>query len=204
MVLHCENMLFMDANNPYAEDFGPFDGRVWLNTAHQGPLPRVAVEAARAALERKARPHLLRDEDFFEVPKRLRTALGKLIDAAPEDIILGNSTTYGLDLLANAMQWQPGDEVLVVDGDFPADIFPWLILRNQGVTVRFIEARSGRLEPQQLAREISPRTRLFCTSWVNSFRGCTIDVVGIGQICRNNHVIFVLNAALKAAADYAY
>ena len=188
-------MLFMDANNPYAEDFGPFDGRVWLNTAHQGPLPRVAVEAARAALERKARPHLLRDEDFFEVPKRLRTALGKLIDAAPEDIILGNSTTYGLDLLANAMQWQPGDEVLVVDGDFPADIFPWLILRNQGVTVRFIEARSGRLEPQQLAREISPRTRLFCTSWVNSFRGCTIDVVGIGQICRNNHVIFVLNAA---------
>ena len=195
MVLHCENMLFMDANNPYAEDFGPFDGRVWLNTAHQGPLPRVAVEAARAALERKARPHLLRDEDFFEVPKRLRTALGKLIDAAPEDIILGNSTTYGLDLLANAMQWQPGDEVLVVDGDFPADIFPWLILRNQGVTVRFIEARSGRLEPQQLAREISPRTRLFCTSWVNSFRGCTIDVVGIGQICRNNHVIFVLNAA---------
>ena len=98
------------------------------------------------------------------MPKRLRTALGKLIDAAPEDIILGNSTTYGLDLLANAMQWQPGDEVLVVDGDFPADIFPWLILRNQGVTVRFIEARSGRLEPQQLAREISPRTRLFCTS----------------------------------------
>jgi len=129
------------------------------------------------------------------VPKKLRTALGKLIDAAPEDIILGNSTTYGLDLLANAMQWQPGDEVLVVDGDFPADIFPWLILRNQGVTVRFIEARSGRLEPQQLAREISPRTRLFCTSWVNSFRGCAIDVVGIGQICRNNHVIFVLNAA---------
>jgi selenocysteine lyase/cysteine desulfurase len=188
-------MLFMDANNPYAEDFGPFDGRVWLNTAHQGPLPRVAVEAARTALERKARPHLLRDEDFFEVPKKLRTALGKLIDAAPEDIILGNSTTYGLDLLANAMQWQPGDEVLVVDGDFPADIFPWLILRNQGVTVRFIEARSGRLEPQQLAREISPRTRLFCTSWVNSFRGCAIDVVGIGQICRNNHVIFVLNAA---------
>ena len=94
------------------------------------------------------------------MPKRLRPALGKLIDAAPEDIILGNSTTYGLDLLANAMQWQPGDEVLVVDGDFPADIFPWLILRNQGVTVRFIEARSGRLEPQQLAREICAATAL--------------------------------------------
>jgi hypothetical protein len=73
---------------------------------------------------------LLRDEDFFEVPKRLRAALGKLIGAAPEDIILGNSTSYGLDLLANGTQWRRGDEALVVDGDFPADIFPWLILRN--------------------------------------------------------------------------
>lgn len=185
----------MEWENSYAEAFGPFDGRVWLNTAHQGPLPKVAIQAAQAALEQKARPHVLRDEDFFEVPRRLRSALGRLTGAAPEDIILGNSTTYGLDLLANAIQWQHGDEVLVIDGDFPANIFPWLILRSQGVTVRFIQARVGRVEPQQLALEISPRTRLFCTSWVNSFSGCAIDVDGIGQICRARQVTFVLNAS---------
>jgi len=106
---------------------------------------------------------------FFEVPRRLKAALGKLIGAAPEDIILGNSTSYGLDLLANGMQWRRGDEVLVVDGGFPADIFPWLILRNQGVTVRFLQARAGQVDRQQLALAISPQTRLFCTSWVNSF-----------------------------------
>lgn len=185
----------MGASDLYAKDFGPFDGRVWLNTAHQGPLPRVAVEAARVALEQKTRPHLLRDEDFFEVPRTLRTALGKLIGSAPEDIILGNSTSYGLDLLANGMQWRSGDEVLVANGDFPANVFPWLMLRNQGVTVRFIETLAGQVDPQQLAVEISPQTRLFCTSWVNSFSGYAIDVDGIGQVCKKNRVIFVLNAA---------
>ena len=185
----------MDLSNPYAADFGPFNGRVWLNTAHQGPLPRVAVEAAKAALEQKARPHLLRDEDFFEVPRRLRMALGKLIDAPPEDIILGNSTSYGLDLLANGMQWCGGDEVLLVDGDFPADVFPWTPLRSQGVTVRFIEASAGQIAPQELARQITPRTRLFCTSWVNSFTGRAIDVDGIGRVCKKNSVIFALNAS---------
>ncbi len=129
------------------------------------------------------------------MPRRLREALGKLIGAAPEDIILGNSTSYGLDLLANGMQWQRGDEVLVVDGDFPADIFPWLILRNQGLTVRFLEAQGGAVQPQQLAIEISSRTRLFCTSWVNSFSGYAVDVDGLAQVCRNNHVIFALNAS---------
>ncbi len=42
---HHENMTFMDAHAGYAGDFGPFD-RIWLNTAHQGPMPRVAAEAA--------------------------------------------------------------------------------------------------------------------------------------------------------------
>ncbi|HEY2460391.1 MAG TPA: aminotransferase class V-fold PLP-dependent enzyme [Candidatus Acidoferrum sp.] len=158
-------------------------------------MPKVAIEAALAALEQKARPHLLRDEDFFEVPRKLRSALARLTGAVPEDIILGNSTTYGLDLLANAMPWHNGDEILVIDGDFPANIFPWLLLRSQGVTVRFIQAPAGRVEPQQLALEISPRTRLFCTSWVNSFSGYAIDVDGIGQVCKNNQVVFVLNAA---------
>jgi cysteine desulfurase/selenocysteine lyase len=185
----------MERKNPYVEDFGPFDGRIWLNTAHQGPLPRVAVEAARTALERKTQPHRIRDEDFFDVPKRLRVALGKLIGAAPDDIILGNSTTYGLDLLAQGMRWRPGDEVLLVAGDFPADVFPWLVLRDQGVSIRFIEAPRGAIEPQQLAAEISPRTRLFCTSWVNSFTGSAIDAPGIGKVCRENDVVFVLNAS---------
>jgi cysteine desulfurase/selenocysteine lyase len=185
----------MERNRPYSEDFGPFDGRVWLNTAHQGPLPRVAVEAAGTAIEQKARPHQIRDEDFFEVPKRLRTALGKLIGAAPDDIILGNSTTYGLDLLAQGVRWRPGDEVLLVAGDFPADVFPWLVLRDQGVSIRFIEARQGALEPQQLAGGISSRTRLFCTTWVNSFTGHAINVPAIGKVCRENDVVFVLNAS---------
>jgi selenocysteine lyase/cysteine desulfurase len=82
-----------------------------------------------------------------------------------------------------------------VDGDFPADIFPWLILRHQGVTLRFIEAEAGCVSPQQLALEISPHTRLFCTSWVNSFSGRAIDLDGLGEVCRQNHVTFVLNAA---------
>lgn len=69
-----ETIAYVDPTNGYFEDFGPFDGRVWLNTAHQGPLPKVAREAGKVALEQKVRPHLLRDEDFFEVPGRLRAA----------------------------------------------------------------------------------------------------------------------------------
>jgi hypothetical protein len=46
----------LDWGQAAAAAAGPFDGRVWLNTAHQGPLPRPAVEAAeQASIPRTAR-----------------------------------------------------------------------------------------------------------------------------------------------------
>lgn len=34
----------------YAQDFGPFDGKLWLNCAHQGAIPRMAADAAAEAV----------------------------------------------------------------------------------------------------------------------------------------------------------
>ncbi len=179
----------------YADDFGPFDGRIWFNTAHQGPLPRVSVQAARQTLEQKTRPHELRDDEFFETPRRLREVLGRLIAAKADDIVLGNSTSYGLDLLAHGIRWLSGDEVLLVKGDFPADIFPWFILRERGVRVRICEPRGPVITAETLAQEISPQTRLFCTTWINSFTGHLIDIDSLGGVCRSHGIIFVLNAS---------
>jgi cysteine desulfurase / selenocysteine lyase len=185
----------------YAEEFGPFHGRVWLNTAHQGPLPKIAAKAAEEALSQRIRPHEIRDEDFFDVPKRLRQTLGKLIGAGPEEIILGNSTSYGLDLLANGIRWNTGDEILLVDGDFPADIYSWFPAREHGASIRLCEPNGSSITAARLAEEISPRTRLFCCSWVNSFTGHSLDVAAIGEVCRQAGVLFVLNASQALGAQ---
>ena len=145
-----------------AADFGPFDGRTWINCSHQGPLPRVAGRAAEKAIALKTAPHRLANSELFnEVPLRLRKTLGRLIDVDPDDIILGNSTSYGLNLLANGIRWREGDEVLLVRGDFPATIFPWLPLRERGVRVRFIEPAGPRLEAEELEAQLTSDTRLF-------------------------------------------
>src|SRR5215472_14794224 len=114
-----------------AGQFGPFDGRIWLNTAHQGPLPRPAVDAGGYAGALKAAPHRIGDGDFREVPERLRVLLARLAGGSPEQIVLGNSTSYGLHLVANGLTWDAGDEVLVIDGDYPATILPWRRLEDR-------------------------------------------------------------------------
>jgi cysteine desulfurase/selenocysteine lyase len=181
--------------------FGPFDGRAWLNCAHQGPLPRVAVQAAEQALAQKIAPHRIGDEAFAEVPRRLKHALGRLVGAPADQVILGNSTTYGLHLLVQGIPWRAGDEVLLVDGDFPATIVPWLPLAGRGVRVRLLRPEGGALHAEQLEAELGPATRLFCTSWVFSFTGQAVDLAALGRVCRRRGVTFVVNGSQAVGAS---
>ncbi len=177
----------------YADAFGDFDGRIWLNAAHQGPLPRLAAEAAGEALAAKLAPHRISDEAFTGVPRRLRELLGALVGAPAEEIILGNSASWGLQVLANGLPWRQGDEVLVLADEFPATVFPWLVTERHGVRVRQLEPGQPVLTPGRLGRELSPRTRVVAVNWVRSLTGHVVDVDGLHQVCERAGVHLVLN-----------
>lgn len=75
------------------EEFGPFGGRVWLNTAHQGILPRAAADAAAEAIRWKRRPQELTAERFQAVPARLRQTIARLLSVPDDEIVLANSSS---------------------------------------------------------------------------------------------------------------
>jgi len=181
--------------------FGDFAGHIWLNTAHQGALPLAAAEAARDAIAWKTMPFELTQMRFDGVPIRLRTALGQLVNVPAEEIILANSASYGLHLIASAYPWSEGDEVLVMHGDFPSDILPWLRLEQlHGIKVVRIHPRGRVVEPDELRAVVTPRTRLFCTTWVHSFSGFAVDFDALGAICREHGILFVLNGSQALGA----
>src|SRR5438094_301417 len=186
--------MYMSAQAHDETAFGPFEGRVWLNAAHQGPLPLPAVQAAEEAIAAKRAPQRIADEAFVEVPRRLRGLLGRLIGAPAEEIVLGNSASYGLQLLANALPWQEGDEILVLGDEFPATVFPWLVTERRGVAVRRIELGQPVLHPERLERELSPRTRVVAVNWVRSLTGHVVDLDGLGEVCARAGVHLVANA----------
>ena len=181
-------------------EFGPFDDRIWLNTAHQGPLPRSAVEATVRAAALKAAPHRIGDDDFRVVPERLRDLLGQLVGSPAGEIVLGNSTSHGLHLIANGLAWEDGDEVLVIRGDYPATTLPWQRLASQGVQVRPLRPARGLLTADELIAAIGPRTRLLAVTWVDSFTGRALDLHALGAVCRQAGVALVVNASQALGA----
>ena len=182
------------------DDFADFSDNVWLNCAHQGPLPLVAARAAERAIDWKKHPYELTPERFSDTPALLRQALSKLINADPDDMTLANSASYGLHLIARNVRWRDGDEVLVMEGDFPSDILPWLLLEARGVTVRRVRPKGRVFDPDELAAVLGPRTRLVCLTWVHSFSGWAIDLEAVGSACREHGAIFVVNGSQAIGA----
>ncbi|MFO1112745.1 MAG: aminotransferase class V-fold PLP-dependent enzyme [Rhodospirillales bacterium] len=185
---------------PIAEEFAALDGHVWLNCAHQGPLPACARAAAVEAAAWKAMPWELTAERFAGVPLRLKHTLGRLIGVPAEEIILANSASYGLHLIANGFPFAAGDEVLTMRGDFPSDILPWLRRERDGVVVRQLRPRGRVMQPDEIEAAIGPRTRLLCLTWVHSLSGWAIDLDAIGTLCRERGVAFVVNASQALGA----
>jgi cysteine desulfurase / selenocysteine lyase len=174
----------------WASSFPGLGDRIWLNTAHQGPLPAVAVTAAERALAEKVAPFRIPDDAFAERPAQLRTLLARLIGGHPDDVVLGNSTSHGLHLVANGLTWRDGDEVVVVDGDYPATVLPFLA---QPVKVR-------RVPRDRLLDSFTPRTRVLAVTWVDSFTGAVLDLEALGAACRARDVILVVNASQGVGA----
>lgn len=182
-------------NDEFHKDFGSFNGHIWLNCAHQGPLPQCAEQEAIEAIKWKTLPYELTTERFNDVPIRLKGVLAQLTRVHHDEIILGNSASYGLHLLANGVRWEKGDEILLVKGDFPSNILPWLALEKRGVKIRYIEPINHLPSADELSAKITPAVRLFCTSWVHSFSGVTADLNALGKLCRTHGITFVVNGS---------
>jgi selenocysteine lyase/cysteine desulfurase len=180
--------------------FGDLGGRIWLNCSHQGPLPQVAAEEAREAVAWKTAPHELTTERFGGVPQRLKVAIGRLIGVPPDDVILTNGSSYGLHLLANGIPLEAGDEVLLMKGDFPSNILPWLAWRERGVSVRSIAPSRFVPSVDEVAAALTPATRVLCMSWVHSFSGFVADLAEIGALCRERGVRFMVNTTQGVGA----
>jgi selenocysteine lyase/cysteine desulfurase len=137
---------------------------------------------------------------FQQVPVKLKETISRLIHVDKEDVILGNSATYGLHLLANGLEFKKGDEIILLQNDFPTDILPWLSLCQKGVVVHQLKAQRYVLSLQELEKAISPRTRLICLPLIHSFTGFKQDIKSIGQLCSSRGILCVVNLSQAAGA----
>lgn len=175
-----------DVERLRTEEF-PWSGEAtWLDHASIGPLPERTRRRLDGYNARRARPFELGVEDLFGVLARGRELAARLINADTEEIALSTNTTYGISLAARALPLKAGDVVLLSDKEFPANVYPWLLLEDRGVVTEFVPVSPGGWpdEERLLERLGDPRVRVLAVSLTQFSTGYTVDLARFSEECR--------------------
>jgi cysteine desulfurase/selenocysteine lyase len=151
---------------------------VYLNFGAHGPSPQYVVEAADEFVRSHEYETSTRNDPYevaFDAYDRVRERVATFVGADGDEIALTESTTAGINAVANAIDWEPGDTVVRTDLEHPAGTLPWQRLEQEGVDVRVVGTERGRVDRDAFAEAVDG-AQLACFSAVTWTHGTRLPV----------------------------
>lgn len=104
----------------------------YLNGSYMSPLLKSVEQIGRDSIAVKSNPQHLTESDFFTGQIILKKRFSQLIEADDyQNIAIIPSVSYGISTAANNIPLQKGDEILVLDEQFPSNIYAWKRLEKE-------------------------------------------------------------------------
>jgi len=173
---------------PVAERWAYFDH------AAVAPVSGPANEALRLWLDEATRDGDTRWPEWSRALGEMRRTAAEFIGAEEDEIALVPNTTTGINLVAEGLDWQSGDNVVTLEDEFPSNAYPWLNLASRGVETRRLPTDRGIVDLNRLADACDARTRLVSVSWIAYASGCRRDLATIAQVAHACGALFLVDA----------
>jgi len=168
---------------------------IYMNHAAVAPLSSRARDAMRSIIDDITENGTANYRGWLDAYERVRASAAKLVNARPHEIAFMKNTSEAISTVANGLDWEPGDNVVSCNVEFPANVYPWLRLKHErGVVMKLAQERGGRIDTEELLSLIDERTRVVALSWVQFSSGYRSDIARIGRACRERGVLFMLDA----------
>ncbi|MBI4540875.1 MAG: aminotransferase class V-fold PLP-dependent enzyme [Gemmatimonadetes bacterium] len=134
---------------------------------------------------------------MFETVERARKKFARLINADADEVAYTKNVSEGLNAVATAIPWKPGDNVVLCpELEHPNNVYLWLNLRRRhGIEVRAVPARDGHIPSDVLVEAMDARTRVVTVSSVTFAPGFRTDLRTLADACRERDVLLLVDAA---------
>ncbi|MEV0192842.1 aminotransferase class V-fold PLP-dependent enzyme [Kitasatospora purpeofusca] len=179
---------------------GPAPVRAYLDYAGLGRLRPDAVTAMRTAVEEALPFGSAGVGRLFGARAAARRSVARLLGCTPDEVALVPNTSTGIHLVADGLDWHPGDQVVLFERDFPANVRPWLRLRRQGVEPVWVPMRDGGHRIEDVAAALGPATRLVAVSHVNFATGFRCDLDRICALAADAGALVCVDAVQSLGA----
>ncbi len=176
---------------------------VYLNTASFSPAFKSVETAGINAVKRKLRPDYFQASDLFDPVIELRKLFAKVIDAADYNrVVTIPSVSYGMANVANNIKLQKGDEILLVEEQFPSNVYIWKELADKFeakiITVKRPEAKVN--WNTEILNAITNKTAVVAIAQIHWANGVIFDLKAIREKTKQHNSLMIIDGSQSIGA----
>jgi selenocysteine lyase/cysteine desulfurase len=180
--------------------FPGLEDTIYLNTATMS----VGCTPAREAYQRAVGLWSAGRFDWTEAERAgedARALFAQIVGARSEEVAIvpAVSTAAGI-VAANLPPGKPGENIVVADGEFASNYFPWLLLRERGYEVRAVPSSGDGMASEAFEPFVDGGTRLVAVSAVHSPTGYQTDLAALSRIAARSGAWLFVDACQAAGA----
>lgn len=133
--------------------------------------------------------------DAGEQMDKATEVFAKIINAEPNEVLIGGSTSINLYVLSNALKsfLKSGDEIIVTNQDHEANISPWRRLSDSGAIIKEweINTETGELDFQDFEKLLSKKTKIVAVTHCSNIVGSVNNLKKIVELSHSIGAIVI-------------
>ncbi len=174
---------------------------VYLDCASNTPLLNSVRQAGQMGLDRKYHPWEIDRNEFVEEGETVRNLFARLIKANAEDVAIVPSTAYGIATAARNLPISRGQNIVVIEDQFPSNVYAWIELANENAATVLTALRPSDNDWTRAVLEtITSDTAIVAVPPCHWTDGSFLDLVAIGVRCREVGAAFVIDSTQATGA----
>jgi selenocysteine lyase/cysteine desulfurase len=170
------------------------NGIIYFNHASTGPISTKVKKRIENFLKERSEKKIDDYYAFKDVADETKEMIGEMINCPSDRIAFLDNTTNGIIWLVKGIELEAGDRIILNDVEFPANVYPFLQLKEKGIEIDFIRSKNGIVTAEEVIERIKPKTKLISISFVQFLSGYKVDLEKIGKVCKERGVIFCVDA----------
>ena len=186
------------ASKDISSDF-PNSGKIYLNNASVSLMPSQSIEAMKEFLisYNSIGPDSKDSETFVsEKIRNVRKIIAKIISCQPDEVVLTQSTTDGINIVANGLSFDASSNIVIrgMTHEHHSNFYPWIKLKEKISIKNLPIDKNGFFKLDDLESYIDVNTKLVTLSHALYNTGSILPVEEIGNILQDRVPFFIDSA----------
>ena len=181
--------------------FGIPEDVAYLNCAYMSPQLRSVRATGEKALALRSRPWEITPQDFFGESETARGLFAALVGGDPDGVAIIPSVSYGMAVAAANLRVEQGQEILVLEDQFPSNVYPWRELaRRRGASLTTVPRPADHGWTAAVLERLGEGVAVVAVPNCHWTDGSLLDLRRVGERVREAGAALVVDATQSLGA----